>query len=64
MISQELAATLDRLERSEDKVLVAFELGGTTHSIPGTMTVEEARVALATADGLGATRLSVRRFDA
>lgn len=63
MIPQELATTLDRLEVSGDKVLVAFELSGQTHSIPGTMTVEEARVALSTADGLGATRLSVRRFE-
>jgi len=56
--------TLSRLEASEDRVLVAFDLDGQTVSIPGAMTPEEARSAISTAEALGATRISIRRFDA
>lgn len=57
------ARTLDLLEASGDKVLVAFDVNGTTKSLEGTFTPAEARAAINTALSLGATRVSVRRFE-
>lgn len=63
MNTEEILRTIELLERSEDKMLVAFDLNGATHKVPNPMTAEEARVAVSTAVGLGATRISISRFE-
>lgn len=54
---------LDRLEASGDRVQVAYDVNGRTVSVEGTMSVPEARVSIDVALSLGATRVSVRRFE-
>lgn len=60
---EEVTETLDLMERSGDKVLLAFDIDGTTKSLEGTFTPAEARVSIDVALDLGATRVSVRRFE-
>lgn len=59
----EVLSTLDLLDRSGDRVVVAFELDGRTRKLDGTMSPAEARFAIGTAVDLGATRVSVDRVN-
>lgn len=64
MNAQQAYDVLDRLEASGDRCTVAYELaGGITRSIEGTMSAAEARTAVAVATDLGATRITINRFD-
>lgn len=63
MTNNEHEATLARLERSGDKVIVAFTVADRTVKVPNPMTVAEARASIATAIDLGASRVSVQRFE-
>lgn len=59
----EIAETLAMMERSGDKVLLAFDINGVTKSLEGTFTPTEARYSINTAIQFGATRVSIRRFE-
>ncbi|BCI84560.1 hypothetical protein MTY66_61850 (plasmid) [Mycolicibacterium sp. TY66] len=62
--AQQAYDVLDRLDASGDRCTVAYQLAdGTTRSIEGTMSTTEARVAVAVAADLGATRTTIGRFD-
>lgn len=59
----EAKAALVLMEASGDKVTLAYTVNGQTKSLEGTFTPAEARVSIDVAVSVGATAVSVGRFE-
>lgn len=63
MDKQQAMKMLDLMEASGDKVTLAYVVNGQTKSLEGTFTPAEARVSIDVAESIGATAVSVGRFE-